>query len=174
MLQSHGFSLHKSLVLLAFMTTGFYLLKIPALTPLIDWHSHHLAKLLWQSTQLISDNFQLQGQIVRLGQSGLGVTVANTCNGFDFVLAASAFVVICKSPMPQKILGILLTIFLVQGFNFIRVMLMLFANVSWHEYFNFAHEYMASFLLTLCTGLWLYYWHIKTQTNLSMASAYAD
>jgi exosortase/archaeosortase family protein len=94
------------------------------------------------------------GENVYLSRSS--VQIVNSCTGVDVSIFLASAILVFPAPWRSKLWGVLLSIFIVVGLNFLRVVTLCFFVDSDRELFEFTHYYIwPGFIILACLAILL-------------------
>lgn len=148
----------QSSIAAALLIVGIFGVKHPSVIPAIDAYCQGLTHVVYAIVELFTDQFYMNGIVIRHSTSHLGVTVDKACSAIDIVIAAACVaLVFTASKVPHRLINVVWVVLLMQVINVFRILILLLSQVYITKQFNFVHDAVFPFIMPAAalSLLWL-------------------
>lgn len=148
----------------AILVSGFYLLQLPQLQPLLKSYCLHLAQNLAVLLRSYDTAIAFDGAIIYRNTFDYAVNVDISCSGLDIMLLLSAAIWAWPANWKSKLLGWVVAILLAFVLNAVRIVSLLYTRLLQDMHlFDFVHEQAWPWLLIFTANGFFFFWLYKNQ-----------
>lgn len=144
------------------LTIGLFLLKLPALEPLVERFCELLAALTQTLMATFDARITVQGNIIRVYTEGIAIEVSKVCSGLTQLLAISAAILVFPSHWQARIKAVVLAALFVQSINIIRLIVVFYSQIAFSRHtFDIIHEQVWPLLLSFLCAVFFLQWALQ-------------
>lgn len=147
--------------LFVYMCIGFVIKELPITQPLIAKLCQLIASLTGSFLMLFDASVQINGATLFMQRMNVGysIEVDRSCTALGFTVTLAAAILAFPNTWVERIKSVLMAILFIQSINALRVMSLLYARAELDAAtFNFIHEELWVFLITLLVAIYFIYW----------------